>query len=70
MYKSTLALLACSILLTAGCSSRSVYESMKARNEIECRKLPPAQYDDCVKAQDTDYEQYKEQRKEVIKDGH
>jgi hypothetical protein len=56
------------MILAQGCNNRGSYEAIKMRNEIECRKLPPSEYQDCVKALETDFNQYKHQREQAIKD--
>lgn len=69
MFKFISALMMCSILLAQGCNNRGSYEAIKMRNEIECRKLPSSEYQDCVNALQTDFDQYKSQREDVIRDG-
>lgn len=59
------------LLITAGmtaCSSKQVYDGMKMRNEIDCRKLPDSQYQECMDAQKKDYETYKQERGEATRD--
>ena len=41
---------------------------MKGRNEVECRKLPSSEYDDCMRSLEKDYDSYREQRDDVIRD--
>lgn len=55
------------ILLTmAGCTSRGAYEGVQARNRLECSKLPPSQYEECMKNANKSFEQYKREREEAI----
>ena len=61
-------LLTYSILGLQSCSSRNAFEAANSSNELECRKLPPAEYEDCIKSYEKDYDRYQQQREEVIKD--
>ena len=61
-------MLLCSSFMLYGCTAREVYESAKARNEVECRRLPTSEYEDCVRTFNEDYQKYREQREEVIRD--
>jgi len=56
-----------SLLLTTGCSSHQVFESIKARNQNECYTLPESQREECLDVADISYEEYNRQRKEVEK---
>lgn len=50
-----------------GCSNRGAYESIQASNRFECSKLPPSQYDECMKKANQSYEEYERARKETLK---
>ncbi len=56
------------ILLFAfiGCSNRGAYEGIQASNRFECSKLPPSQYEDCMEQANKSYDEYEQERKEVI----
>jgi hypothetical protein len=50
-----------------GCSSKELYESIQPKhNDNECRKLPPHEYDECIKHETKSYEEYKKEREEII----
>lgn len=52
-------------LLTASCSNRGIYEGIQTSNRIDCTRLPPSQYDECMQRNDTSYEEYERQRQEA-----
>jgi hypothetical protein len=55
------------LISLSGCSSKAFYESTQPKyDENECRKLPPNQYDKCIKQEAKPYEEYKKEREEVI----
>lgn len=56
------------LLLLAGCSSKGTYEGIQADNRIECSKLPPSQYDECIERANKSYEEYEYERKQTIED--
>lgn len=53
-------------LFIAGCSNKGAYESIQISNKFACSKLPPSQYDECMKNADKSYDEYERERKEVI----
>jgi hypothetical protein len=53
-------------LLIFGCSNRSAYEGLQTSNRFECSKLPPSQYDECIKNANKPYEEYEREIKETI----
>ena len=52
--------------IIAGCSSRGAYESIQTSSRFECSKLPPSQYDECMKNADKSYDEYERERKEAL----
>ncbi|WP_337843402.1 hypothetical protein [Rheinheimera sp.] len=54
-----------------GCSSynpnKTGYENLQRNHEAECRKAPPAQYQDCMRNQGMSYEEYEKLRQEALK---
>ena len=55
------------LLSFSGCSSKELYESIQPKyDENECRKLPPHQYEACIKRDAKSYEEYKKEREEII----
>lgn len=58
----------CLIVLVAGlgaCANEQVYTAIQEHQRLECGKLPPAQFDDCMRGYDTSYRDYEAQRKEA-----
>lgn len=53
-------------LVLAGCSNRGIYEGIQAGNRNECLRLPPSQYDDCMKRASKSYDEYDRERKEIV----
>lgn len=52
--------------ILVGCTNRGVYEGVQASNRFECLKLPPSQYDECMKNANKSYDEYERERKEAI----
>ena len=51
----------------SGCSSKELYESTQPKyDENECRKLPPHQYDECIKTESKSYKEYQKEREDII----
>ncbi|MBN2865299.1 MAG: hypothetical protein JXK16_04770 [Thiotrichales bacterium] len=57
MYLKLFSLLITSTLL-ASCSNQQVYNAIQVNQQSKCQKLPPSQYDDCIKQQSESYEEY------------
>lgn len=51
----------------ANCSNRQIYNSIQTNWQLECQKLPPHEYHDCIKESSETYESYEKRRKEVEK---
>jgi len=50
-----------------GCSSKELYESIQPKyDENECRKLPPHQYEECIKTESKSFKEYQKEREEII----
>lgn len=60
-------LLLLSVSTVLGCSYRGSYDSIQASNRMQCRKLPPSQYDECMERFSTSYDDYERQRQESLK---
>ena len=51
----------------ASCTKKELYETIQPKyDEAECRRLPPEQYEECIKRDAKSYEQYQKERQEVI----
>ncbi len=53
-------------LVITACTSQQYYEGLKAGQRAKCLEYPEAEYQDCVEETDTGFEEYKNQRKEVV----
>jgi len=61
----TFTFLAMAIL--SGCSISNTYYGAQQYQVNQCLKtMPPAEYDDCIKQPGKSYEEYSQQRKEII----
>jgi hypothetical protein len=53
-------------LVITACTSQQYYEGLKAGHRASCLEYPEAEYQDCIEETDTGFEEYKNQRKEVV----
>ncbi|OZG72135.1 hypothetical protein BTA51_17410 [Hahella sp. CCB-MM4] len=60
----TVVLLPISIL--AGCSNQGMYDSIRYSNQVECRKLPQPQYEECMQQNSMEYDDYRREREKVL----
>ncbi len=60
--------LSIAFLMVIGCSSRGAYEGIQVSNRVECSKLPPSQYDECMENANISYDEYERKRQEAIGD--
>ncbi|WP_020408070.1 hypothetical protein [Hahella ganghwensis] len=61
-----------SLLTLSGCSTssnRGMYESIQSSNQFECSKLPLPQYEECMRQNSMDYNEYRREREKVLADG-
>ncbi|OFE12160.1 hypothetical protein PHACT_02610 [Pseudohongiella acticola] len=56
-----LLIVAC-LLALSGCSNRGVYEGIQASNRLECHRLPPSQFDDCMQRANKSFNEYERER--------
>ena len=71
MRKPLQATLICGILLSVlgGCSSRAVYNDLQRNFQAQCyEKYVGNALDECLARYDTDYDVYKKQSQEVLKE--
>jgi hypothetical protein len=54
------------ILVITACTTQQYYEGLKAGQRANCLKYPDSEYDDCIDETNTEFEEYKSQRKEVV----
>ncbi len=48
------------------CSSQGVYEGIQTSNRLECNKVPPSQYEECLRKSNKPYSDYDRERKEAL----
>lgn len=53
-------------LLVSACGGTNWYQGAKASGEAQCLKLPPVQYNECMRSYDKTYNEYNKQREEAI----
>ena len=53
-------------LLFFGCSNKSIYNNVQLNNRQSCQKLPPSQYDECIKQTEKSYDEYERERNEIL----
>ena len=68
MKKSATILLILSIIFIHACSTRQWYETVHQNQRIQCQKLPPSEYAECIERANESYDTYKQKRDEVIKE--
>lgn len=51
----------------AGCSNKAIYDNIQLNKRIDCAKLPPPQYDECIESANKSYDEYERERKESLK---
>jgi len=49
------------------CSHSDVYKTIQTNGQLECQRVPPSEYDDCMKAYSESYESYKRRRDDLDK---
>ena len=54
------------LLACVGCSGKSVYEGVQARNRNQCYSLPPSQKEECLQRENKSYEEYERDRQEIL----
>ncbi len=54
------------LLHVSACSSQQFYEGTKAGQRSNCLSYPVAEYQECIDKSGESYEQYKQQRDEVV----
>ena len=52
------------ISITQGCSNKQIYDAAQGNHRLKCQQLPQAQYEDCMKQIEEDFDDYNQKRKE------
>jgi len=66
MKKVANMLLVISIILVSACSTRAWYETVHQNQKLQCQKLPPSEYAECMEQASETYDKYKRKRDEVV----
>ena len=45
-------------LLAQGCASRDWQQALKSNQKLQCQKLPPAEYNDCINQIERSFQDY------------
>jgi len=64
--KNSPAMLLLLILLSA-CSNEQLYSAVQGSQRMECSKLPPGQYQNCLADYDTTYREYQRDRQDLLR---
>ena len=56
------------LLTMSACSNKQIYNAIQYNQRTECEKLPPVQYEECIKDYEESYEDYKNNREDILKD--
>lgn len=54
------------MIVLSACSNKAIYDNAQRNNRNACAKLPPADYDECIKRASKSYEQYEQERREAL----
>ena len=60
-----LAVIIVSIAIGA-CTTKQLYNELQHNQKLECEKLPPSQYDECMQEASDSYEEYKREREDIL----
>jgi len=56
------------VLLTAiACSQQGAYTALQKQHEIRCNRVPESDYEACMEEAKKQYDDYKQQRDEIVK---
>ena len=53
------------ISLLGACSNEAVYNNIQHNQRLECEKLPPSQYEECMAESGGSFEEYQQHRNEA-----
>lgn len=53
-------------IFLASCSNRQVYDAIQGGEKLDCQKLPPVQYEECMRDHGQSYEAYERDRKALL----
>lgn len=55
------------LLLLTGCSTKGVYQDLQRNKHNQCVQLPVSEYQKCMQDMSKSYEEYQQQREQVLK---
>jgi len=54
------------VLGVVGCSHKAIYDNAQLNNRNKCITLPQSQYDACMESANKSYEEYENERKDML----
>lgn len=54
------------VVILAGCSNKQLFDITQETKRNECRRLPPNQYEECMRSVEPSFEEYMRKRQEVV----
>lgn len=62
-------LLLFALVSICACSKRAIYDNLQMQQRERCSRVPPGQYDDCIRQAGMSYDQYERERRSAGGDG-
>jgi len=53
------------LVAIAGCSNRAWYGGLQSSERMRCQQLASPEYEECLEASGTGYDEYKQEREEI-----
>lgn len=53
-------------LFLMACTNKQIYTTVQNNHRLECGKLPQDQYEQCMQEVGTSYEDYEQERQEIL----
>ncbi|RUO21812.1 hypothetical protein [Aliidiomarina haloalkalitolerans] len=54
------------VVFLSACSNKQLFDITQETKRNECRRLPPNQYEECMRDVETSFEEYMRKRQEVV----
>jgi len=68
MNKTRIMIVALVLIIMQSCSNRQMYNSIQYKQRLECQKVHPSVYEECMERNSERYDKYKKKRDEVVED--
>jgi len=52
--------------ILSSCSNKGIYEQIQTNNRVECGKLSPSKYEECIESSNKKYDEYERERQESL----